>query len=114
MTKDYILEDSNGVLYNAEFKPDYVKYGDRYHGYANNNQEALFYYFAVLGYDIQFDFNGITYYFLSDEEYVALCTPDFKTDLERFDNAISMIRDFKIDGTPLLDLVDLLENADIH
>ncbi len=114
MKKEYIMEDSNGILYNAEFKPDFVKYGDRYHGYANNSQETLFYYFAVLGYDIQFDYNGVTYCFLSDEEYVAWCTPDFKTDLEIFSDAISMIRKFKIEGTPLLDLVDLLENADVH
>lgn len=47
MARDYILTDSEGYPYNSEFKPDFVKNGDKYHGYKTNNQEALFYYFAV-------------------------------------------------------------------
>lgn len=114
MSKDYIAEDSNGNLYNSEFKPDFAKNGDRYHGYKNNSQEALFYYFAVLGYDLQFDYKGQTYYFLSEDNYVARCDASFKTDLETFNNANEMLHRFMIDSVPLIDLVDQIENADIH
>ncbi len=58
MNRDYILEDSNYYQYNSEFKPDYAKNGDKYHGYRTNNQEAIFYYFAVQGYDLTFSYNG--------------------------------------------------------
>lgn len=113
MARDYILEDSNGYPFNSEFAPDFVKFGDRYHGYKNNSQEALFYYFAVMGYDLQFDYNGQTYYFLSTENYVARCDKDFKDDLEVFENANVMFRTFCIDGKKLVDIVDELTNADI-
>ena len=114
MSKDYIQEDVNGNVFNSEYRPDFVANGDRYHGYKNNSQEALFYYFAVLGYDLQFDYKGVTYYFLSDTNYVSKCDKDYKTDLEVFPDANTMFRTFLIEGTPLIDLVDLLENADIH
>lgn len=114
MSKDYILEDSNGYPFNSEFKPDFTKYGDRYNGYKNNSQEALFYYFAVLGYDLQFDYNGQTYYFLSDKDYVARCDKNFKLDLEVFENANVMFYEFRIDGKRLVDIVDDITNADIH
>ena len=62
MGSEYILADSEGYPYNSEFKPDFVKNGDKYHGYKTNNQEALFYYFAVMGYDLVFTYNGATLY----------------------------------------------------
>ncbi len=113
MNRDYILEDSNGYQYNSEFKPDYAKNGDKYHGYKTNNQEAIFYYFAVQGYDLTFSYNGETYYFLSTKDYVARTDQNFRVDLEVFPNANEMIRMFKIAGVPLLDIIDLLDDVDI-
>ncbi len=113
MAKDYILEDSEGYLYNSEFKPDFAKNGDRYHGYKNNSQEAVLYYFAVMGYDLKFDYKGVTYYFLSAENYVARCDKNFQQDLEVFENANVMVKNFSIDGEKLIDIIDDLENADI-
>lgn len=114
MNKSYIAEDSLGNLYNAEFKPDYVKNGEKYHGYCNNNREALFYYFAVLGYDLQFDYKDTTFFFLSEQDYVARCDASYKKDLEVFENANTMIKSFRMDGIPLIDLIDELKNVDIH
>ncbi len=113
MNRDYILEDSNGYQYNAEFKPDYAKNGDKYHGYKTNNQEAVFYYFAVQGYDLTFSYNGKKYYFLSTEDYVARSDQNFSMDLEVFPNANEMIRTFKIEGVSLLDIIDSLDGVDI-
>lgn len=62
MSRYYIMEDSEGYPYNSEFKPDFVTNGDRYHGYKTNNQDAIFYYFAVQGYDLTFSYKGVKYY----------------------------------------------------
>lgn len=113
MGKDYILNDSEGYPYNSEFKPDFVKYGDKYHGYKTNNQEAILYYFAVLGYDLQFEYNGIKYYFISTEEYVARTDENFSQDLDIFADANTMINSFEIENKPLLSIIDNLKNIDI-
>ena len=55
MARDYILTDPDGFPYNSEFKPDFEKYGEQYHGYQTNNHDAIFYYFAVLGYALQLE-----------------------------------------------------------
>lgn len=113
MGRDYILTDPDGFPYNSEFKPDFEKYGDEYHGYKTNNQEAIFYYFAVLGYDLQFEYNETTYYFLSTEDYVARTDGNFSQDLEAFANANEMVKTFEIDGNPLVSIIDDLKNIDI-
>ena len=113
MNRDYIMEDSEGYQYNSEFKPDFVKNGDKYNGYKTNNQEALFYYFAVQGYDLTFSYKGVKYYFFSTQEYVARTDENFSVVLEMFPDANDMIKTFQIDGTPLLDLIDFLEGVDI-
>lgn len=78
-----------------------------------NNQEAIFYYFAVLGYDLQFEFNGTTYYFLSAEEYAACTDNNFSQNLEVFANANEMVKTFEIDGKPLVSIIDNLTKVDI-
>ncbi len=113
MSRYYIMEDSEGYPYNSEFKPDFVTNGDRYHGYKTNNQEAIFYYFAVQGYDLTFSYKGVKFFFISTEDYVAQSDKNFSEDLEVFPNANEMIKTFLIDGTPLLDLIDSLEDVDI-
>lgn len=113
MGREYILTDSSGYPYNSEFKPDFEKYGDQYHGYQTNNQEALFYYFAVLGYDLQFTYGQTTYYFLSTEEYVARTDENFQRDLEVFADANQVLKTFILEGVPLHQLADDLRNVDI-
>ena len=113
MGREYILTDANGYPYNSEFKPDLEKYGDLYHGYQTNNQEALFYYFAVLGYDLQFTYGQTTYYFLSTEDYVARTDENYQQDLEVFADANEMLKAFQIEGAPLYQIADELKNVDI-
>ena len=97
----YILTDSEGFPYKFEFKPDFEKYGDKYHGYQTNNQEAIFYYFAVLGYDLQFEFNGTTHYFLSTENYVARTDDKFSQELEVFAMQTKWSRRLKLTASHL-------------
>ena len=113
MGREYILTDSSGYPYNSEYAPDFEKYGNQYHGYQTNNQEALFYYFAVLGYDLKFTYEETTYYFLSTEEYVARTDENFQQDLEVFADANQMLKTFILEGVPLYQLADDLRNVDI-
>ena len=113
MGREYILTDSSGYPYNSEYAPDFEKYGNQYHGYQTNNQEALFYYFAVLGYDLQFTYGQTTYYFLSTEEYVARTDENFQQDLEVFADANQVLKTFILEGVPLHQLADDLRNVDI-
>ena len=113
MGREYILTDSSGYPYNSEYAPDFEKYGNQYHGYQTNNQEALFYYFAVLGYDLQFTYGQTTYYFLSTEEYVARTDENFQRDLEIFADANQVLKTFILEGVPLHQLADDLRNVDI-
>jgi hypothetical protein len=55
----------------------------------------------------------VKYYFISTQEYVARSDKNFSEDLEVFPDANEMIKNFRIDGTPLLDLIDSLEDVDI-
>ena len=113
MGREYILTDSSGYPYNSEYAPDFEKYGDQYHGYQTNNQEALFYYFAVLGYDLKFTYEETTYYFLSTEEYVARTDENFEQDLGVFADANQVLKTFILEGVPLHQLADDLRNVDI-
>ena len=113
MARDYILTDPDGFPYNSEFKPDFEKYGEQYHGYQTNNHEAIFYYFAVLGYDLQLEYNGTTYYFLSTEEYAARTDNNFSQNLEVFANENEMVKTFEIDDKPLVSIIDNLTKVDI-
>ena len=113
MGREYILTDSSGYPYNAEYALDFEKYGDQYHGYQTNNQEALFYYFAVLGYDLKFTYEKNTYYFLSTEEYVARTDENFQRDLEVFADANQMLKTFKIGNIPIYIIADQLVNIEI-
>jgi len=114
MGQEYIKIDNNGYWYNSEFMPDHEKYGSEYNGYKNDNQNVLFYYFAVLGYDISFEYNNNTYYFLFADDHVARCNENFNEQFEVFENANEMIKSFSIDGKKLIDLIDELKNADTY
>lgn len=113
MKAEYIQEDSEGYLYNSEFKPNFTKNGDKYHGYKSNNEEALFYYFAVLGYDLSFEYNGKSYYFLSCEDYVSRSDSSLRQDFDLFNDGNDMIKTFMIGNEHLIDIVDKLQNVDI-
>lgn len=110
--KDYIKQDLVGRWYNAKYPPDFKNNGDKYDGYKTGNEEVLFYDFAVLGYDLAFSYRGERYYFMSDSEYVALTDENFTKEYQRFDNGNAALEQFLIDGTPIVKLVDQLEDVE--
>ena len=112
--EDYIKKNFGGYRFNAKYPPDYKKYGDANLGYKTWNQEAFFYDFAVNFYDIGFSYNGKQYWVLTEPGYVALCDEHFNEEFRRFADANAFIEQFTIDGKPLLDLIDKLEDVDIY
>ena len=49
------------------------------------------------------------YYVLNEFNYVALCDDHFTEEYEVYANEMDFIENFKIDGKPLIDLIDELE-----
>ncbi|MCD8297543.1 MAG: hypothetical protein LUC88_08220 [Prevotella sp.] len=107
-----IVWDLNGYPMNAKYPPDIEKYGDDYHGYPSDEHETILYNFAVQLYDLRFSYKGKNYYALSEKDYVALCDDHFTEEYEIYPNANAFIENFKIDGRPLIDLIDELEDVE--
>ncbi len=78
----------------------------------NNAEDVLFYDFAVQFYDVSFKYNGKSYYLLTDEDHVAVSDEHFTKEYETFSNANELIERFRIDGKPLLTLIDQLEDVE--
>ncbi len=107
-----IVWDMDGFPMNAKYPPNKEKYGTSYDGYPDVNREVLFYDFAVQGYDLQFTYKGKIYYAVSSVDHVALCDDHFTEEYEIFPHANAFIENFKIDGQPLMDLIDELEDVE--
>ena len=106
----YIRKDLAGFPFNGKFPPqENAHNGGIYHGYKTPAQECLFYDFAVLGYDLMLKYKGKSYYFMVDEDCVWLSDCAFTAMLKRFDNGNDVLTHFLIDGQPLYQLVDKLE-----
>lgn len=112
MRPEYIKKDLAGYYYNAEYPPNYELYGDTYEGYKNNAELILFYEFAVQRYDVSFRYKGTPYYLMTDEFCVAVCDEHFTEQYEVFENANELIKHWRIDGKPLIDIMDELENVE--
>ncbi len=107
-----IVWDMNGYPMNAKYPPDIKRYGSGDHGYANDKYETIFYDFAVQRYDLTFSFKGETYYVVSDQDHVALSDDHFTEKYEVYPTANAFIENFKIDGRPLFELIDDLEDVE--
>lgn len=112
MANKDIVKGTDGYWQNALHAPDYAKWGNKFDGYRSYNEWVLFYYFAVQGYDLRFDYKGKTYYFLSEQDYVALTDSSFSEDIRKWDSANEMFETFEIDGKKLIDIVNKLKNVE--
>lgn len=107
--KPHFTLDENGYPCNCKYKPNKEKYGEFYHGYKNSYVETLFYDFGVQGYDLYFKYKGKEFYVLNEFNYVALSDEHFTEIYEVYSNEMDFIENFKIDGKPLIELLDELE-----
>jgi len=111
---DYVIKNFAGYWINGKYMPDYSKNGGLYNGYKNSVEEALFFDFAVQGYDLGFSYKGERYYFLSESDYVALCDGHFTEEYQRFEDGNTALEQFKIDGKSIIDLIDELEDVEVY
>lgn len=112
--KDYMMKDLFGYWYNAKYMPDYKRNGSLYNGYRNSIEEALYFDFAIQGYDLGFTYNGKRYYFLSENDYVALSNENFTEELQRFEDGNTALEQFKIGNKSIIELIDKLEDVEVY
>lgn len=108
----YIGRDVFGNPYNKKYPPDYKKNGSQFSGYATPNQEAFFYDYAVLCYDIRFTYKGKDYYIVNWQDYFALTNRKHDVTYKEFPDAIALIENLEIDGKKLLDFMEEIEDVE--
>ena len=110
--KYYIGYDDNGYPYNCKYPPNKEKYGDLFEGYKNKAEGVLFYDFGVQNYDMSFKYKGKDYYLLTEPDHVAVCDDHFTEEYEVYTDARDLIENFKINGKPLIELMEEIEEID--
>lgn len=108
----YIGRDVFGYPYNMKYPPDYKKNGRLLSGYATPNQEAFFYDYVVLCYDIRFTYKGKDYYIVNWQDYFALTNRTHDVTYQEFPDAIALIENLEIDGRKLLDFMEEIEDVE--
>ena len=109
---EYIGIGPDGFPFNKIYPPNAKKGRTSYDGYATNTEDVIFNQFAVYGYDVSFDYNGKTYYLMFEPDHVALSDENFTEEYEVFSDPIDLIRNLKIDGKPLLSIMDKIQDAE--
>ena len=104
--------DKDGYPYNCKYPPNKEKYGFSYNGYKSSFEETLYYDFGVQNYDLYFKYKGKEYHVLNEFNHVALCDEHYTKEYEVFADEMDFIENFNIDGVPLINLIEELEEAD--
>ncbi len=112
MKLDYIKYNEEGYPYNGIFPPTLDPYNG-YDGYETPGEAALFYNYAVHGYNLEFKYNGITYVLLgpADGGPIALLDSEGKQ-LQSFKDPMDAVMNCTIQGHRLMDIMD--EISDIE
>lgn len=111
--RKFIIEDENGFPINGKYPPNKKKYGNGYDGYRTLAEEVLFYDFGVMCYDVVFKYKGKEYYLLTASDHAAVCDENFTKEYETFSDEMELIEHFKIDGKPLVEIIDEIEEIDM-
>lgn len=61
---------------------------------------------------MSFKYKGKDYYLLTEPDHVAVYDDHFTEEYEIYTDAMDLIENFKIDGRPLIDLMDEIEEID--
>lgn len=108
-----IARDLMGNPYNAKYPPNYDLYGHTYDGYKSWNQSAFFLSFVVEYYDLEFSYKGKTYYIGFDEGKACFFRTPFDDPYLNYPSGNELLEQFTIEGTPLINLIDELEDVDV-
>ncbi len=109
--RDYVGYNSSGFPFNKKYPPDKKKYGDNYEGYANKALGVLLYDYAVIGYDVEFTYNGNQYFLLNDGEG-CLSDSQFSERKVVFADPLALVENLKIEGKTLLELASEIEDIE--
>ena len=110
--KPHLALDENGCPYNCKYPPNKEKCGDMYEGYKNWAEEVLFHRFGVLCYDVCFVYKNKEYHLLKEHNYAAVCDDHYTKEYEIYADEMALIENFKINGKPLIELIDEIEEID--
>lgn len=107
--EDYAAKNHEGEWYNTKYPPQPEKYGTACHGYKSDAAEVLFSDFAILGYDVYFEYNENRYYLLNCHDHVARTDESFDNEYEIFPDPNTLIENLIIEGKKLIDIIDEIE-----
>lgn len=107
-----IRQTADGInWYEDEFPPKREMI-DKYYGYDTWNECMLFHEFAVNMYDMSFSYKGEKYFFNIDGDGVIWVNEKANTVIAEWDSAVEFIKNFKLDGKPLYEIVNELDDID--
>lgn len=109
--RPYVGYDLMGYPFNSKYPPNKSLYGDNNEGYKTKGEGVLLYDYAVMGYDVEFSYNGKTYYLLNDGEGI-LSDEMFSERKKAFPTPMALVENLKIDGIPLIKLAPLIEDIE--
>ena len=108
----YVGRDVFGHPYNKKYPPDFQKFRRQYSGYATPYQEAFFYDYAVLCYDLRFTYKGKDYYIVNWSDCYALTDETREIMHQTFPDAIALLEQLEIDGIKLLQFMEEIEDVE--
>lgn len=109
--RPYIGYDLMGFPYNSKYPPNKEEYGNSHEGYKTKGEGVLLYDYVVMGYDVEFTYNGQSYYLLNDGDGI-LTDKTFKKHIEIFPSPMDLVENLKIEGVPLLNLAPHIEDIE--
>lgn len=109
--RDYVGYDLMGFPYNRKYPPNKAVYGDTFYGYPSKGFGVLLYDFCVMGYDIEFTYEGKTYYLMDTGEGV-LTDKSFSDRKKVFDSPMALVENLKIDGKSLLEIASQITDIE--
>lgn len=101
--RDYVGYDLYGYPFNSKYPPNKEKYGNEFEGYSTKAEGVLLYDFCIMGYDVEFSYNGKEYYLLNSD-VAALSDSHFRERYETFDDPMELVENLKIEGHHLLSI----------
>ena len=93
--RKYVGYDLFGFPFNKRYPPNKNKNGDDFYGYATIGEGVLLYDFAVMGYDVEFSYNGHKYYLLNTGKGIV-SDSHFSEHKEVFDSPMALVENYKI------------------
>lgn len=114
MAANDVICNFAGYYENWLYPPSPERYGSEHGGYRTNNQEVMFHLFAVQRYDVSFSYKGQQYFFRHDgDEGASVTDAEFNRVIVSYSSANVLLQQYLIDGSPVVKIVDELQDVEI-